>query len=275
MDLRRLYIVANAAKEGSLRALAVLKAWCQLKEVEPILVEQGPPPEFVGEGALVVALGGDGTVLRAAAIFAELGPPILWVNLGSLGFLTQVGAPSLTSTLEGVLQDQFSIEERMRLSFAAGGEKGTVLNDVVISGVSPMRFCELDLDWSEGRVATYPGDGLIVATATGSTAYNLSAGGPVVVPPAEAIVVTPLDVHKLGLRSVVFPASEVLRVRVRTPAKLFGDGDLVSELPPETEVTIERSPTPTRLIRMVNAPSFFDLLEGSLNWGDDRRRSGR
>ena len=275
MELRKLYIVANSAKEGSLRALAVLKAWCQLKEIEPVLIEQDAPPEFVTEDALVVALGGDGTVLRAAAIFAGQGPLILGANLGSLGFLTQVDAPSLTGTLEGVLQDQFSVEERMRLAFTAGGERGTVLNDVVISGISPMRFCELDLDWSEGRVATYPGDGLILATATGSTAYNLSAGGPVVVPPAETIVVTPLDVHKLGLRSVVFPSAEVLRVRVKTPAKLFGDGDFILELPPETEVTVERSPTPTRLIRMVAAPSFFHLLEGALNWGDDRRRSGR
>ena len=274
MELHKLYIVANAAKEGSLRSLAVLKAWCQLKEIEPVLIEQDAPPEFSPGGSLVVALGGDGTVLRAAAIFAEQGPLILGANLGSLGFLTQVDAPTLTSALEGVLQDQFSIEERMRLAFTTGGEKGTVLNDVVISGISSMRFCELDLEWSEGRVATYPGDGLIIATATGSTAYNLSAGGPVVVPPADTIVVTPLDVHKLGLRSVVFPSGEVLRVRVKTPAKLFGDGDFISELSPETEVIVERSPTPTRLIRMVNAPSFFHLLEGSLNWGDDRRRSG-
>jgi len=275
MELRRIYIVANETKEGSLRALAVLKAWCQLKEIETVPIDQGAPSSPETEGALVVALGGDGTVLRAASIFANFMIPILGANLGSLGFLTQVQSTVLTQALEEVLHDRCTIEERMRLSFTTTKTRGTVLNDVAITGTAKGRFCELELLWSDGAVAIYPGDGLILSTATGSTAYNLSAGGPVIVPPAPCIVASPLAAHKLGLRSVIFSSEEILRVRSRTAASLFADGDHVVDLPPAAEVTIERAPLPTQLVRMHDAPPFFQVLEEKLNWGDTLLREGK
>jgi len=275
MKLRRIYIVANTTKEGSLRALAVLKAWAQLKEIETVIIDRDRPVFIETEGALVVALGGDGTVLRAASIFADSTIPILGANLGSLGFLTQVGAQSLTIALEGVLRDRFTLEERMRLSFSTQHEQGTVLNDIVITGTFKVRFCELELFWSDGAVASYPGDGLILATATGSTAYNLSAGGPVIVPPAACILASPLAVHKLGVLPVVFPADEVLRVRTNTEASLFVDGDFLTDLQAGTQITVEKAALPTRLIRMTDAPSFFKVLEEKLNWGDDSKREGK
>ena len=268
MELRRIYIVANETKEGVLRALAILKAWCQLKEIEATPVDYEAPAYLETEGALVVALGGDGTVLRAASIFADSAVPILGANLGSLGFLTQVHATVLTRALEEVLRDRCTIEERMRLSFATTNSRGTVLNDVVIAGGTKRRFCELELLWSDGEAAIYPGDGLILSTATGSTAYSLSAGGPVIVPPAACILASPLAAHKLGLRPVIFPAEEVLRVRCRTAASLFADGDHIADLPPAAQVTIERAGLPTRLVRLHDAPPFFQVLEEKLNWGD-------
>jgi NAD+ kinase len=275
MKLRRIYIVANTTKEGSLRALAVLKAWAQLKEIETVIIDRDRPVFIETEGALVVALGGDGTVLRAASIFADSTIPILGANLGSLGFLTQVGAQSLTIALEGVLRDRFTLEDRMRLSFSTHHERGTVLNDIVITGTSKIRFCELELFWSDGAVASYPGDGLILATATGSTAYNLSAGGPVIVPPAACILASPLAVHKLGVLPVVFPADEVLRVRTNTEASLFVDGDFLTNLPAGAQITVEKAALPTQLIRMTDAPSFFKVMEEKLNWGDDSKREGK
>ena len=275
MELRRIYIVANESKEGSLRALAVLKAWCQLKEIETVPIDQGPPSIPEAESALVVALGGDGTVLRAASIFADSTVPILGANLGSLGFLTQVQATVLTRALEEVLRDRCTIEERMRLSFTTQKTRGTVLNDVAITGTSKGRFCELELLCSDGAVAIYPGDGLILSTATGSTAYNLSAGGPVIVPPTPCIVASPLAAHKLGLRPVIFSSEEILQVRSRTAASLFSDGDHVVDLPPAAEVTIERAPLPTQLVRMHDAPPFFQVLEEKLNWGDTLLREGK
>lgn len=274
MTVHRIYIVANTTKEGSLRALAVLKGWAQAKGIETVVVDRCGSVFSETEGSLVVAMGGDGTVLHAASIFADSVVPILGANLGSLGFLTQVGAQSLTRALEGLLHDRFTIEERMRLSFTASGEQGTALNDIVITSISRIRLCELELLSSDGSVATYPGDGLILATATGSTAYNLSTGGPVVVPSAECILASPLAVHKLGILPIVFPSDEILCVRARTKANLFADGDLIAELPAGGEITVEKAALPTRLIRMIDAPSFFKVLEEKLNWGDDARRKG-
>ncbi len=274
MKISRIYIVANTSKDGSLRTLAVLKAWAQLKRIETVLIDQDYPRFSEEEGALIVALGGDGTVLRAASIFADSAIPILGANLGSLGFLTQVKAPSLTSALEGVLHDSFTIEERMRLAYSSPAGSGTVLNDVVITGTSALRFCELELLWSDGVVASYPGDGLILSTATGATAYNLSAGGPVIVPPAACILASPLAVHKLGILPVIFPAEEVLQVRTHTKVSIYADGDLAFDLPPDAKLTIKRADAPTRLIRMASAPSFFHVLQEKLNWGDQSKREG-
>ena len=275
MKIQKIYIVANTEKEGSLRSLAVLKAWAQLKHIETIFVNSDSADVSEEEGALVVALGGDGTVLRAASIFGGFEIPILGANLGSLGFLTQVKAPSLTSALEAVLRGSFVVEDRMRLSFSSETDSGTVLNDIVITGTSALRFCEFELLWSDGVVASYPGDGLILSTATGSTAYSLSAGGPVIVPPAACILASPLAVHKLGIMPVIFPADEVLMVRTHTKVSVYADGDIAFDLPSDAKLTVKKAPTSTHLVRMLNAPSFFELLQEKLNWGDQVKREAK
>ncbi|UCF10004.1 MAG: NAD(+)/NADH kinase [Candidatus Bipolaricaulota bacterium] len=271
MEITRLYVLANARLERALRTVAVLKAWCQIHDIEAVSLEEASAP--FAENALVVALGGDGTVLRAAAIVADHGVPILGANLGSLGFLTQTGATTLTQSLEAVVRGEFDIEERMRAAYAYRARRGSALNDIVISGRGGGRFCELDLEASEGVVASLPGDGLIVSTATGSTAYSLSTGGPIIVPPAACLLASPLAPHKLGLRPVVFPPEERLRVVAHTPASLFVDGDLVAEIERGEDVMIERAEQPTRLVRLRGAATFFEVLQEKLNWGDDRRRT--
>jgi len=270
MDLRRLYVVANERKPGVLGALTDVKRWCQAHDVDAVTVEGLPPAD--AEGAVVLALGGDGTVLRAARLFARTAVPILGANLGSLGFLTQVAASEAPVALDRLLDGAYSIEDRMRLQYRADEASGTVLNDVVVTGVSPARFCEVELLWRDGGAAGCPGDGLILSTATGSTAYSLSAGGPIIVPPAACILATPHAVHRLGLRPIVFPPDEVLRVETRTPARLIADGDPIVELRPGQSVAVERSPLSTRLIRISGAPEFFSILVEKLNWPDHRKR---
>jgi NAD+ kinase len=120
--------------------------------------------------------------------------------------------------------------------------------------------------WGDGHVAAYPGDGLIVATATGSTAYSLSAGGPVIVPPAACILATPHASHRLGLRPIVFPPEEVLHVTTRSTVRLIADGDLMGQIEAEREVVIRRFDVPTRLICLRSATSFFGVLNEKLNW---------
>ncbi len=272
MELNRIYIVANASKEGALRTLAILKAWCSLKGVKGIPVLDNVQ-NIEPEGALIVALGGDGTVLRAAEMFAQFEIPILGANLGSLGFLTQVRATSLTQALEEILNGHFTIEPRMRLFYKTDEQTGTVLNDLVFLGEGATRFCELDLFHDEsGVIATYPGDGLIISTPTGSTAYNLSAGGPVIVPETDCLVVTPLATHCLGLRPLVFPAEVKLVVRVRTRTTLIADGDVIANLVPQAEVAVTRASIPTLLIRMGDTPPFFRFLAEKLNWSSQANR---
>jgi NAD+ kinase len=264
MELSRIFIVANATKPDALRALADLKLWCQDRRIEAVAADSSPPRD--SEGAIVLALGGDGTVLRASSLFQSSTIPILGVNVGSLGFLTQAPLDALTGALEQILADEFAIEERMRLGYEAGPVEGSVLNDLVVTGEGSTAFCELALTWGDGHVAEYPGDGLIVATATGSTAYSLSAGGPVIVPPAACILVTPHASHRLGLRSIVFPPEEILRVAPRSRVRLIADGDLVGRLEPGSDVLVRRFDAPTRLIRLSGATPFFGVLNEKLNW---------
>lgn len=263
MELRRIFVVANETKPNALRALADLKPWCQERRID-LVAADGPPAD--AEGAIVLALGGDGTVLRAAGRFAETEIPVLGINVGSLGFLTQAPLTDLVHALEHVVAGEFSVEERMRLSYEAGSVEGSVLNDVIITDATSRRFCELTLSWGDGQAADYPGDGLIVATATGSTAYSLSAGGPVIVPPASCILVTPHAAHRLGLRPILFPPEEVLRVVSRSQVQLLADGDAVCTLQPGGSVVIRRSLNPTRLIRLADARPFFGVLREKLNW---------
>ena len=270
MNVSRIYIVANASKPAALRALADMKVWCQERRIEAIPVVDRVPTD--AEGAIVLALGGDGTVLRAAHLFAETTIPILGINLGSLGFLTQAGIADLTHTVAHVVEGEYQIEERMRLTYEALGASASVLNDLVITGVSESRFCELELSWGDGIVSAYPGDGLILATATGSTAYSLSAGGPVIVPPAACILATPLAAHKLGIRPVIFPADEVLEVRPLSDVQLIADGDSVAEVPAGTSIRVRHCDQPTTLVRLSDAPTFFRILDEKLNWADSEKR---
>jgi NAD+ kinase len=273
VNLKRIYFVVNTSKPDTLPVLEEMQAWCETHGIAAIPISESAPPD--DREAIVVSLGGDGTVLRAAGLFAASGVPILGVNIGSLGFLTQVGLDGWPAAFEHVYDAHVSIEERMRLAYEAGETRGSVLNDLVVTGTTDSRFCELELLWGDGIVSAYPGDGLILATATGSTAYSLSAGGPVIVPPAACILATPHAAHKLGLRPVIFPADEVLHVRPRTEVQLTADGDFVTVLPADSEIVIRRGERPTRLVRLGDAPSFFRVLDAKLNWADPngRRRS--
>ncbi len=273
MTLERIYFVVNLSKPDTLSVLEQMQRWCEARGIRAVsATEERPAPDAQ---AIVVALGGDGTVLRAAGLFADSGIPILGINIGSLGFLTQAGFTAWAAALEDVYNGRMSLEERMRLSYDAGNVQGSVLNDLVVTGSSDSRFCELELSWGDGIVSAYPGDGLILATATGSTAYSLSAGGPVIVPPAACILATPHAAHKLGLRPVIFPADEILRVRPRTDVHLIADGDTVATRPADSEIVIRRSEHPTLLVRLVDSPSFFRVLDAKLNWADSnwRRRN--
>ncbi len=274
--LRKLLILANYAKPGVLPLLEELERWAEGKGLEVEVVEAHSSRELrPGLGTLALTLGGDGTFLRGAGRLLGQGVPILGVNLGSLGFLTQVSSEELPGALERLLRGDYRIEERMMLAARAKGQEFFALNDLVVTHPRIEEFIRVELFVDGELVADYPGDGLILSTPTGSTAYSLAVGGPIVDPRMELILVTPLSAHKLGLRPLILPPEAELRLVAKTAAALLVDGDRAGELEPGEELHIRRAPHTTKLVLVEPQVGFFELLERKLGWArDSRHRKG-
>jgi NAD+ kinase len=239
-----------------------------------------PLEQMIGAVDLIVLLGGDGTLLATADRIAMAGAsiPILGVNFGSLGFLTEITLPELYDSLEAAINGDTPIEERLMLNaeIVEDGrvlEHVRVLNDVVVTRGALSRMTDLSVSVNDQFVARFKADGLIVATATGSTAYNLSAGGPIVHPGVDALVVTPIAPHTLTNRPVVVPASFTLIIQPlgggSQPADVFVtfDGQLGHPLPVNRIVRITRADQPLRLVRPTTR-SYFDVLRQKLKWAE-------
>ncbi len=181
-----------------------------LQTLEQELIDRGANPEVLELKELkygfdfVFAVGGDGTILHVAKFYAMSQTPVLGINLGRLGFLSQINSESINYALDCVYQNEFHIEKRMMLQ----SEKHQALNDFVIKGVTNTRSAKFALKINEKLVCDYIADGLIISTPTGSTAYGLSAGGPVLNPNIEAFVIVPICPHTLNARPIVVPAEE-------------------------------------------------------------------
>ena len=227
---------------------------------------------------MVVVLGGDGTLLSMADSIGAAGSgiPILGVNFGSLGFLTEVTLPELYRSLDAALTGRAHVEERMMLRAITrrGGtvfERSIALNDVVITKAARSRMIDLSVSVSNEFVTRVKADGLIVATPTGSTAYNLSAGGPIVEPSVDALLLTPIAPHTLTNRPVVIPAKAVVRVQPnmtdRDEAFVTFDGQAGFQLQVGDDIEVSRADKPLRLIRP-STRSYFEVLRTKLKWGE-------
>lgn len=213
------------------------------------------------DAALVVCLGGDGTLLSAAAHIKTASVPILGVNLGRLGFITEVKQEEVFEELNTFLSGQSQIEERLMLSCTAKSERTkkerrfVALNDIVVSREGLSRILRLDVRIGSEKLTSFAGDGVIVATPTGSTAYSFSAGGAVVHPKLAAIIVTPICPHASALRSIVLAAEERITIRLQdksandSKALLTADGQENLEIDDSYTVEITRAATPLRLIK--------------------------
>jgi NAD+ kinase len=232
---------------------------------------------LAAEVGMVVVLGGDGTLLGMAKSIAEAGSkiPILGVNFGSLGFLTEVTLPELYPSLDAALSGQAHVEERMMLRSAVirGGKtfsEHVVVNDAVITKAALARMIDLSVWVGDELVTRVRADGLIVATPTGSTAYNLAVGGPIVQPSVDALLLTPIAPHTLTNRPVVVPGAAVVRVRPAIEARddvfVTFDGQAGFQLEPGDEVTARRADEPLRLIRSTTR-GYFEVLRTKLKWG--------
>jgi NAD+ kinase len=233
-----------------------------------------PRAELAEKVDLIVVLGGDGTLL---AVAREVGPtrvPILGVNLGQLGFLAEVAPEEQLEVVEHLLQGEFETVARMRLEVRAerdGKEiaRTLALNDLVLKGTDLARMIDLEVRTDRSRVGVYHGDGLIVSTPTGSTAYNLSAGGPILMPGSRVFVITPICPHTLTQRPLVLPESACLEIEVRPRdggAQLTVDGQVGARLEPGDRVFASVSPYSTQFV-VSPVRSRFDVLRTKLGWG--------
>jgi NAD+ kinase len=226
---------------------------------------------------VVLAFGGDGTLLEAAGVVAHSGSqaPLVGVNLGRLGFLTEIDRSELTATLEDLVHGRGRIETRLMLEGRIESTTGSLverlaLNDIVVTRSALSRMTEMDITVDGQFVSDVKADGLIVASATGSTAYNLSAGGPIVHPSLDAIVLTPIAPHTLTHRPLVLPASVAITLRPAIDAQaeviVTFDGQHGFRLSPGDLVQVRRASRPLRLIR-TSSRTYFEMLRQKLKWG--------
>jgi NAD+ kinase len=289
--------VGLTAKRGLTAAsgvLAELARWLEARGVQPVFEVEtarlaGRPPgapaasreDLPRECDLIVVLGGDGTLIGVADLIARAGTdvPILGVNYGSLGFLTEITLPELYDALEATLAGSAEIEARAMLAAHMLRDHATfaeqiVLNDIVITKGAMSRIIEMAVTVGDEPVTRVRADGLIIASPTGSTAYNLAAGGPIVHPAVDAMVLTPIAPHTLTNRPVVIAAASEVHVRpiMEADDQVFVTFDGQSGFPmrPGDVVSARRA---SRVLRIVKSPrrSYFELLRTKLKWGGDNR----
>ena len=282
----RVAIVCKPRKEELVRLLPELIAWLRQHGYEPLLdceggeytaeapsVDRAAMPEQAPE--LVIVLGGDGTLLSVARIFAATGTPILGVNLGSLGFLTEVRLADLYATLDSWHGGRHEVDARAMLHAELWREGALscsfeALNEVVVSKGDIARMGDFAVELDGKNVARFRADGVIVSTPTGSTAYTLAANGPILTPNVDAMVVTPICPHLLTLRPIVVRGDARLAVRVEgiaNQAALTVDGQKAVELLLGDEIRCRKSAHTVNLVRMSEG-GFFEALRSKLSWGE-------
>jgi NAD+ kinase len=253
VKVERVAIVGHAGKPQSQEIQTDLELWLKEQGIE--ITQERPD--------LVVSLGGDGTMLRAAHSAHAADAPLLGVNMGTLGYLTEVDAGGERVALERIINGDFEVEERMmvRCEEASFGSH-VALNEILVERTSRRRLVRLHV-WVGGeRLATFNSDGVLVATPTGSTAYALSAGGPIVSPRAQCLVLVPVSAHMIFARPFVLAPDEIVEIQVDPagdPAALALDGALEGDLVPGARVLVRRHFRPLMLVRL-SGPGFVERL---------------
>lgn len=283
--IRRVTVVAKIGPKGGARVAEEIAGWLEKRgvrvrfdtETAGALGRKGGVPRdtLSARADLILVAGGDGTLLSVARAAAPRGVPILGINLGGLGFLTELQPDEAYPGLEQVLAGRYQIEERcaLRVRVRAGTRyRGNylLLNDAVVTKGALARMIALEVRVDGDEVATYTSDGLILATATGSTAYNLSAGGPILDPRMSAFVIAPICPHTMTYRPLVVPGSVRIEVRLTNtsgPVYLTLDGQVGFPFRRGDSIQVDRSPRPVRLVRVLPR-GFFEVLRTKLHWGD-------
>ena len=273
--MEHFYLVANPSKKGAVQVGKEIKEYLCARGATC----EGRIQERRREGAAygytdkrrippktqcVITLGGDGTLIQAARDLVDLQLPMIGINMGNLGYLTQIAyGEALSPMLDALLTDNFHLEKRMMLEGMVRGERGIALNDIVLTRKDVMQVLKFQVYVNGELLSEYTADGMIVATPTGSTAYNLSAGGPIVTPGAEMIVLTPICSHSISSRSIILSHHDQVGIRVMENAgqrqMAVFDGDQVMALEAGELLTVGESGSYTMLIQMKNVPFLENI----------------
>lgn len=274
-DRTRVILLADPAREGVSEIIADLR-----KKIAPFAeivreygIDDGPLPADI-EGDLAIAIGGDGTLISQARRLVETGLPLVGVNIGRLGFLAEFDVDDLVEQADAIFRPDPPVREHMMLHARVLNEKGDVIlediavNDCVISNGEPFKMIELsiDIDGVEGPVLT--GDGVIISTPIGSTAYNVSAGGPIVHRGVDAMIITPLAAHSLAFRPIVVHSRNELQIRLNRTIPgtvLVNDGNVSAKLHAGQVVVIRRHEVKARIIDNP-ATSYWHILMEKMRW---------
>lgn len=284
-------LIAHSDKYTVTPPLKVVLNWCEINHVrcfaEQSLFKMGEvepdkaftvvknDQEAVYRADVVIAIGGDGTMLYTAQLTNGTNTPILGINCGRLGFMASIQQEKIGESLNAIRKGEFKIDERSMLEASINGRKTYhALNEFLFTRKDTTSMVSLTASYDDQLINRYWADGLIIATPTGSTAYNLSSGGPIVMPGTPVMVLTPINPHTLTTRPLVLPSDKSLTVRVEDSAQhvLFSNDGKIMQIdgdPPEVE--IRRSKHIVQLIQL-KGQNYFDTLRTKLMWGMDTRR---
>ncbi len=280
--MRRVGLFTNTTKpnavkwaETAVRMLQVAGAECC---AEPDVVEQFSSPgtrsiraipaeEFDRFADVIISFGGDGTMLTAARLFLNSNIPIMGVNFGKLGFLAEFNANEMEDALSSIMTGNYIIEDRAMAEVVIGGETIYALNDFVVQRKNFARMITVRAYVDGNLIADYRADGLIVSTPTGSTAYSLSCGGPIIAPACSVFCITPISPHSLTLRPLVVPDTSEICIETIESAdiQLVADGQVVRPVKGGEQIVIRRSAEEVKLVRQASG-SYYDLLKKKLLW---------
>ena len=281
-EIKTVGVVVKPNHTEAWRTAAELAAWLEARSIEVFTEKESQDSglktvsadEFKERADLIVILGGDGTMISSARLLGDCGVPVLGINYGSLGYLTEFRFEEMLPAIESVLAGNYEIDPRVMLDVQLERQSETlssnrILNEVVINRAVLAKIIEVEITLDGQFVNSFRADGIIVATPTGSTAYSLSAGGPILYPSMNAVVITPVCPFTLTNRPIVIPDNAEIRLRLKSESEgvaLTLDGQVGYQMKTEDCVVIRKSNTSFNLVKPPNR-NYFDVLRNKLKWG--------
>ncbi|MBQ7583595.1 MAG: NAD(+)/NADH kinase [Lachnospiraceae bacterium] len=272
--MKSFFLIVNPTREGGLEAASEIETYLKERGMiysTHVTAESDGYDRYTDSSSLpadtdcILVLGGDGTLIQAASDVADTGIPMLGINTGRLGYLTDVERSDIIPALDALILDKYLVDERMMITgdVISGGDRvctESALNDIVVHRQGDMRVVEYDVYVNKKFLKSYRADGIIVSTPTGSTAYSLSAGGPIVEPASKLFIITPICPHTLNSRSVVLSAEDEIFISTgKKDIAVAFDGRETSPLPEDGGVSITRSEKVTKIVRL-HDDSFLNVL---------------